>query len=540
MTRRRSKLSPRISAPSTWNNRFADGIDPVAREKARKDAMRKGANGLLWSPLPGPQTHAYETEADELYYGGAAGGGKTDLLLGLAAFEHERAFIFRRTYTQLEDMIDRSKAIIGSAGKFNYNNLSWRLPGQRLIRFAAIQHERDVDKWQGRARDLLAFDEITHFTRKQYITLSGWVRTSTVGQRTRIVATGNPPTDPEGEWVLERWAAWLDPQHPNPALPGELRWYAMVDDVEVERPDGSVFRHKNEDIKPMSRTFIPAYVEDNPYYMATDYKARLQSLPEPLRSMLLFGSHTAGGKDHPWQVIPTQWVRDAQARWLESPREWQEANRPYMADPERHGQMIPMPLSCLGVDVARGGSDFNSLSPRYGTWYARLKKIAGSDTPDADPVIQDILLYLTQGGYANIDGIGVGSSVVDGVRRMVGSARGRSIIFSEAAPGQDSNRVLTFANLRAYAWWHMRELLDPNSIFTREHGPIALPPDRRLLADLCAPRWSHRHNGVYIESKEEIVKRLKRSPDDGDAVVYASLTDLIYKGADYTNQYLPI
>ena len=36
-----------------------------------------------WVPLPGPQTEAYESLADVTFYGGAAGGGKTDLAIGL-------------------------------------------------------------------------------------------------------------------------------------------------------------------------------------------------------------------------------------------------------------------------------------------------------------------------------------------------------------------------------------------------------------------------------------------------------------------------
>ncbi len=55
----------------------------------------------IWVPLPGPQTLAYESDADILYYGGSAGGGKTDLLLGLALNEHKHSIIYRRQTTQL-------------------------------------------------------------------------------------------------------------------------------------------------------------------------------------------------------------------------------------------------------------------------------------------------------------------------------------------------------------------------------------------------------------------------------------------------------
>ena len=45
---------------------------------------------LLWYPEPGPQTAAYLCEADVLFYGGAAGGGKSDLILGLAINAHSK------------------------------------------------------------------------------------------------------------------------------------------------------------------------------------------------------------------------------------------------------------------------------------------------------------------------------------------------------------------------------------------------------------------------------------------------------------------
>jgi hypothetical protein len=62
----------------------------------------------------------------------------------------------------------------------------------------------------------------------------------------------------------------------------------------------------------------------------------------------------------------------------------------------------------------------------------------------------------------------------------------------------------------------VREALDPDS-----GQDIALPPDRDLRADLTAPRWSITARGIQVESKEEIRKRIGRSPDAGDAVMLA-------------------
>jgi hypothetical protein len=48
---------------------------------------------MAWVPNPGPQTQAFLCEADELFYGGEAGAGKTDLGIGLALTEHKRSLL---------------------------------------------------------------------------------------------------------------------------------------------------------------------------------------------------------------------------------------------------------------------------------------------------------------------------------------------------------------------------------------------------------------------------------------------------------------
>ena len=73
---------------------------------------------LLWSPQPGAQSDAYNSDADELFYGGAAGGGKTDLGLGLAFTQHRHAICFRRVYPNMRQMLERAREIAESQ-KYN-------------------------------------------------------------------------------------------------------------------------------------------------------------------------------------------------------------------------------------------------------------------------------------------------------------------------------------------------------------------------------------------------------------------------------------
>ena len=75
---------------------------------------------------------------------------------------------------------------------------------------------------------------------------------------------------------------------------------------------------------------------------------------------------------------------------------------------------------------------------------------------------------------------------------------------------------MTYANMRSDLWWSFREALDPEN---REE--VALPPDRRLAAQLAAPTWKLRGDAILIESKDDLRKRLGTSTDDADAVILA-------------------
>lgn len=456
----------------------------------------------LWHPLVDvadstrttPQEQAFDSPADFLFYGGAAGGGKTDLLIGLALTAHRRSILFRREAKQLRAIADRIAQILSTREGFNAQRNRWRLPDGRLLDLGGVKDAGDEQAYQGQPHDLIAFDELPQFLESQFRFLVGWNRTTDPDQRCRVVGAGNPPASAEGEWVIRFWAPWLDPQHPDPALPGALRWFAVVDgeDVAVAGPDP--FDRKGETIVPKSRSFIPSNVEDNPFLTATGYKAMLQALPEPLRSQMLRGDFTAGRDDDPWQVIPTEWVERAQECW-----------RP---------QKPAGPMHAMGVDVARGGADETVLTARYGDWFAPQVTQPGAATPNGQAVAALTVAYLRDDATAYVDVVGVGASAydhLDGLRVNVVASNGAA-----ASAARDRSGQLGFVNRRAEWWWRMREALDPH------YGDsLALPPDRALLADLCAPRWRMTARGVQVEAKEEVVKRLGRSPDRGDSAVLA-------------------
>lgn len=455
-----------------------------------------------WIPQSKPQWLAFLSRADEVFYGGAAGGGKSDLLLGMAGECHQRSIIFRRVFPNLRFLIERSRAIYNQEGKehgkdsYNESLHVWRLASGSMIEFGAVQYEKDKTNFQGRPHDLIGFDEVPEFTEAQYVFITAWNRSENAGQRVRVIATGNPPVDEAGGWVTRRWGAWLDKQHPHPAKPGELRWYVSLDGKEQEVKDGTPFEHKGEIVYPRSRTFIPARLDDNPYYSADGrYKSVLQSLPEPLRSQMLNGDFDAANMPDPFQVIPTDWVRLAQKRW-------HEREKPNT------------PLTAVGVDPSRGGQDKTGIAKRYDNWFDEVISYPGVVVKDGA-----ILAELTRQAiakekpaYINIDVNGIGSSGYDHLKVMYDCVR--PFNGAEGSEYRDKSGKLKMRNKRAEMYWRMRDALDPQG-----GDDLALPPDTELLADLCSARYQVSAAGVLIEDKEQIKERIGRSPDIGEAVM---------------------
>lgn len=467
------------------------------RQKARETIASAGKS-TLWVPNAGPQTAAYLCEADELFYGGQAGGGKSALMIGLSLTCHERSLLLRRTAAEAEGWVDDYVAIVGDREGYNGQTNTWRRDG-RIIELKGCQLEADKQKFKGRPHDFIGFDEVADFTETQYTFIIGWNRSATPGQRCRVVAAGNPPTTPEGLWVLRRWAAWLDPNHHNPAKAGELRWYTTGEEgkeIEVDGPGPHLIG--GEQIIAKSRTFIPARLSDNPDLAASGYAATLAALPEELRAAYRDGRFDVALRDGAYQTIPTSWIRAAQERWTPKPPNG-------------------VPMCSIGVDVAQGGADETVLAPRHDGWFAPLIVVPGKQTPDGASVAGLVVSKRRDNAEIIIDmGGGYGGAAYEWLTDQDMPVKGYR--GSDAGPGRTVDRQLAFYNRRSRAYWRFREALDPSQ---PQGSTIALPPDPALVADLTAATFTVGPRGIHVEAKEHIVKRLGRSPDRGDAVVMA-------------------
>lgn len=480
-------------------------------EKAELSKNIMSIGERKWTPSPGPQTEAYFSEADQLLYGGQGGGGKTDLEIGLAYMEHKRTLILRRQSADLGGILERAVEVHGSRDGFSGGPRPKLRPSEdQLIEFGGCKHSGDEESWQGQPHDLICFDEACQFLESQVRFIMGWNRSADKNQRCRVVMASNPPVTSEGQWLINMFAPWLDPTFANPAKQGELRWVITdadgkdrwvdgPEEVEIEYDDGVKRKHK-----PVSRTFISASLQDNPFLKDTGYAAVLDALPEPLRSAIRDGNFMAARQDDPWQVIPTDWVRQAQKRWIE------------------HGKPSGVPMCALAADIAQGGADQTVMAMRYDGWYDKLLTMPGKSTPDgksvAGLVVQnrrdDCKVVLDMGG-------GYGGAAYEHLKDNdidVYPYKGAEGTTEKTAEG-----TLGFYNVRAAAYWRFREALDPSQ---PGGSPIMLPDDPEMVADLTAPTYEVGPRGVKIISKEDICKELGRSTDKGDAVVMAW-----YKGA---------
>lgn len=486
-------LLDHLSNPEILNSIPPD--NPLMQAVMKSLTQDRQVGKLLWVPTP-KQKLLVETPAYETLWGGARGGGKSFALLAIARNHHKRSLILRRNFAQLEgSLIDDSKRLFKKIDYYNVARHVWEFPDGCLIRFGHVQTNDDMYSYDGSQYDLLGIDQLEQFTFPVYQHLWAVVRTSDPHQRTRVICTANPVGE-NIDWIIQRWRPWIDRSCDHPAEPGELRWYARVDGKEVEVEDGQPFDYKGERIEPHSRTFIPALPADNPY-LNKDYIATLQSLPEPLRSQLLYGQWRAGDLDDPTQVIRRSWVEAAMARWTED-------------------NFYPHAPMALGVDVAQGGDDLTVLARCHRTWFDRLIVKPGAETPDGKSIVALVVGLLLQqnGGNVMIDMVGYGSSAFNQLRDLGYPVVGLN---GGASPeGTDLSGQLVFANRRTEIYWKLREALDPaNGIDLR------LPPDEILKADLCSIHWEPVGGRIRVEPKEKVKERIGRSPDRADAVAYA-------------------
>lgn len=227
-----------------------------------------------------------------------------------------------------------------------------------------------------------------------------------------------------------------------------------------------------------------------------DQRARQWGPSSALYANRVLGEFHSADEDG---VIPLSWVEAAVERW-------------------RANEEPSVPIDRLGVDVARSGADQTCIAIRAGQRIVELRFTSHEDTMETAGRVNG-LLSAHPCAVAVIDTDGVGAGVYDRLHESTSAL----VAFHGGAKtrNRDKSRELGFLNVRAAAWWRLRETLDPANGST-----VELPDDPVLLGDLTAPHWKIGSNSrIQIESKDDIRKRLGRSTDAGDAVVMAFWTE---------------
>jgi len=240
-----------------------DILDKVP--KALKDEVN---NNVIFKPNAGPQTDFLAAPERDVLYGGAAGGGKSyAMLIDPLRFAHRsahRALILRRSMPELRELIDKSRELYPRAFpgcKYKEVEKLWSFPSGAKVEFGFLERDADVYRYQGQAYSWIGFDEITHLpTEFGWNYLASRLRTTDPEIETYMRCTANPG-GVGATWVKKRY---IDPHPPNETFTGTDR---------------------------LSRKFIPARLEDNPY-LAYDgrYEEMLKALPPTQRKQLLEGN----------------------------------------------------------------------------------------------------------------------------------------------------------------------------------------------------------------------------------------------------------
>ena len=263
-TKVQSKLDENLDIESTTGKVITedelDLLAPTVKEVAE--------NKVIFKPNEGPQTDFLAAPETDVLYGGAAGGGKSyAMLVDPLRFAHRaahRALILRRSMPELRELIDKSRELYPRAFpgcKFREVEKIWTFPSGSKIEFGFLERDADVYRYQGQAYSWIGFDEITHLaTEFSWNYLSSRLRT-TDDQITPYMRCTANPGGVGSTWVKKRYVL---PSEPNESFKGD---------------DG------------LTRRFIPARLEDNPY-LAKDgrYEQMLNALPDVQRKQLLEGN----------------------------------------------------------------------------------------------------------------------------------------------------------------------------------------------------------------------------------------------------------
>lgn len=262
--------------------------------KKRKKRKSKGATTQVY-PAEGAQVAFMSTPADVAFFGGAASGGKTFCCI-LEPLRHRmnrlfRAVVFRHTFAEMQGagaIWEEAQTVYSNAGAKirQAPHMDATFPRGMRVKFAHMQG--NLTRVQGWQMDLVIFDELTHFSKHEFEYVAMSRLRSRSGVRPYVRATCNPDPD---SWVANMIAWWIDQDtgFPIPERSGVLRWFVRDGDGFEWADTREELAERYPEDDPLSFTFIPATLWDNPFRDPT-YEARLRKMSHALKMQLLYGN----------------------------------------------------------------------------------------------------------------------------------------------------------------------------------------------------------------------------------------------------------
>lgn len=505
------------------------------------------------SPQKGFQVDSLSTSADIAFLGGAAGAGKTFVLLMEACrYLNVTDFggvIFRRTSPQIRNeggLWDTSKKLFYAiGGKPKEVTTEWNFEAGTKLKFNHLQYDSTALDWQGSQIPFIGFDELTHFSQYQFLYMLSRNR-STCGVRPYVRATMNP--DPES-WVYH-WIEWYineDTGYPIPERSGKLRYFLRLSDnmiwgdskqevLDIVMKDSGFMEVLEESQAAglcaedlvKSFTFIPGSIYQNAELLKTnpDYLGNLLSLSEEEQLQLLRGN---------WKIS-----MDGLALF-----QWDAVKQIF----DNYATMSN--INCITCDAAQFGRDLCVVFTWRGWEVVKINVLSLSDPKDICRVIE---LERQQWGIpkdrvlVDQDGVGGGTVKMGGYRGFSGGAQP---LFDRDNRGKEN-----YANLKTQCFYRVAEenvnvnnirititaqncVIDGHYTTKIKQGSKVVDVRDLIKADLRAIKRRPRDDDgkLRINDKDEQKIILNgRSPDFGDNIGMRKWFDIAFRPMTVNNR----
>lgn len=393
-------------------------------------------------------------------------------------YAHPRAIVLSTapTYRQVEKLIWKEIRSAWRGARYPLGGaLMPKSPELHIVQdewYAAGLSTNEPDRFQGfhEKHILVVVDEAAGVDRDIFEAVEG-VLTS---EGARLLLIGNPTTT-GGPFYDAFSRPGFRALHIGAFdTPNFTAFGITPDDIESD-----AWRSKITGPLPYPQLVTPSWVAERHRAWGAD------SVPYQVR---VLGDFPTQGDD---TLVPLLWVELAMERW--------EDTAP--------GEPVE-----LGVDVAAYGEDKTVIAVRRGQRVEPLEVYSKKSTTETTGRVKKAAsTYGTR--VLKVDEIGIGRGVVDALQDDGFENVGVNV-------AEHPNEPERFLNLRSELWWNLREHLDPDR--ARNARPLALPRDDELLADLAGIKYRLNSRGkIQVEAKEDMKKRLGRSPDRADAVVLA-------------------